>query len=347
MRNRFGLAVVVGITVTAVGALATGCGSSGSPSVAGAPQQSTAPAGESTGAAPSVSPSKLISVQVGYTPLADAAVLFLATDSGIFKKHGLDVTLRAAAGPVPTTASLLSGQYQFGFLTIPGMISASLAGQKLQCVSTVDGQIPNDPAGSNLLLASAKSGVTSTSQLSGKTVAVVELSGLNYLEVRKLTDDAGAKNVKFVSIPLPQMPQALQSGRVDAGVLTTPYTTTALNAGAKKLAAPNADMFGGGTIYCFAATGKYLDDNATTAQAFRDAMTEATLYAKDHTSEAKATLVKYLKLTKENADSQVLFTNFDPTLNASSFPVIQDMMTRYGGLKGTMDTSALVWNPKP
>jgi NitT/TauT family transport system substrate-binding protein len=317
---------VVGISVAlaTAAALGSGCGGSGSQS-----------SGGSSGG--------LTTVNVGYVPFDDAAVLFLAVENGIFARHGLKVNVNPAASPTPIVASMASGQYQFGFVTTPVLINANLGGQKLQCVSVVDGQVdPNSDSAA--FVASAKSGITSIAALTGRTVGVVQLSSLNLFEVKKLTADAGATGVKYVSMPFPQMPQALEAGRVDAAVITSPFLQTALKAGAKPLAYPNSQLFPNGTVYCFAATARYLGGNAKTAQAFRDAMVESTRYAKDHLTEEKATLVKYLKLSPQEAQAQQIASNYVPELNLQSIAQIQDLMKQQNEIKSTVDPKSLIWS---
>lgn len=319
---------VVGISVAlaTVAALAAACGSSGS------------------GSAASSKSGDLTKIDVGYVPFDDDAVLFLAKEKGIFAKHGLDVTLHQAAAPTPIVASMVSGQYQFGFITIPVLINANLGGQKMQCVSVVDGQVdPNSDSAA--FVASAKSGITTIGQLTGKTIGVVQLSSLNLFEAKKLVGDAGATNVKYVAIPFPQMPQALADGRLDAALITSPFVQIALKAGAKTLAHPNSQLFPNGTVYCFGATASYLSGNAKSAQAFRDAMNESTLYAKTHLSEEKATLVKYLKLSPEEAQAQKIASNYVPELNVQSISDIQDLMKQQGAIKSTVDPPSMVWSP--
>lgn len=285
----------------------------------------------------------LTTVNLGYVPFDDDAVLFLAVEKGIFAKHGLKVNLHEAASPSPIVASMASGQYQFGFVTTPVLINANLAGQKVQCVSVVDGQVDpkSDSAG---FVASPKSGITSLAGLSGKKIGVVQLSSINLFAAKKLASDAGSSGMQFVAIPFPQMPQALASGRIDAAVVTSPFLQTALKAGAKVLAYPNSKLFPNGTIYCYGATSKYLAGNGKTAQKFQASINEATTYAKTHLTEEKATLVKYLKLSSADAQKQKIASNYVPKLNEASIAGIQTLMKDQGAIKSTLDPKSLIWS---
>lgn len=296
----------------------------------------------SSDAGSSASGGGLTDVTVGIVPFTPNAVLFLAQKKGIFKKHGLNVTTESAAAPTPIVASMVAGKEQFGFLTTPVLINASAQGTGVQCVSPIDGQIAPDRDAS-ALVAAKNSGIKSVKDLGGKTVAVVQLSSINLIGAQKLITDAGAKGTKYVAMPFPQMPQALADGRVDAAVITSPYVETALKAGAVALAHPSSDLWPDGTIYCYAATAGYLKSNPKVAKEFQDAMVEAINYTKGHEDEAKATLVDGLKLSPQDAQAQVIPSNFVPKINTDSIASIEQAMSDQGVLPKKVDPKTLVW----
>jgi NitT/TauT family transport system substrate-binding protein len=272
-------------------------------------------------------------------------VLFLAMQKGMFQKRGLNVTVEPAASPVPVVASLVSGKAQFGFVTTPVLINANREGTPVKCVSPVDGQVSPDRDAS-ALVASPKSGIKSLGDLSGKTVAVVQLASINLIGAKKLIEDAGSKGTEYIAMPFPQMPQALADGRVDAAVITSPYVETALSAGAVKLASPSSQLFPTGTIYCYAATTQYLSANPKIARGFHDAVEESILYSKDHEDEAKATLVEHLGLSPEQARAQIIPSNYVPKINLQSIAAIQDLMRQQGSIDKTVDPADTVWQPQ-
>jgi NitT/TauT family transport system substrate-binding protein len=288
---------------------------------------------------------ELTDVTVGIVPFSPNAVLFLAMQNGMFEKRGLDVSVEPAASPIPVVASLVSGQAEFGFVTTPVLINANREGTPVQCVSPVDGQVSPD-RDSSALVAAADSGIDSLDDLSGKTVAVVQLASINLIGAKKLIDDAGATGTEYIAMPFPQMPQALADGRVDAAVITSPYVETALDAGAVTLASPSSDLFPTGTIYCYAATAQYLSENPEIARSFQEAVEESILYSKDHEDEAKATLVEHLELSPEQARAQVIPSNYVPEINLDSISAIQDLMRQQGSIDSTIDPADTVWQPQ-
>ena len=317
-------------SLAVVAVLAVACGSSSTPA---ADKTSGSGAGE------------LTEVTVNIVPFTPNAVMFLAMENGTFKKHGLKVTIARAASPVPVVASLVSGKSNFGFVTTPVLINANRQGTAIKCVAPIDGQVSPERDAS-ALVASKASGITSLKDLAGKKVAVVQLASINLIGAKKLIEDAGAKGTQYVALPFPQMPQALAAGQVDAAVITSPYVETALKAGAVELAAPSSDLFPTGTIYCYAATAKYLDEKPALAKAFQDAMVESITYAGTHEDEAKATLVKYLELTPEQATAQVIPSNYVPKINLDSIGKIQDLMKAQGMITNTVSPADLVWVSK-
>jgi NitT/TauT family transport system substrate-binding protein len=303
----------------------------------------TTEAGEDSGGG---SGSQLTPVNIGYVPYADDVALFLAKEKGIFKKHGLDVTLTPAQSPTAVVASMVSGQQQFGFITTPVLINANAQGTPLNCVSTVDGQQTSDPNHDGTALVAAEgSGIESVEDLAGKTVAVVQLASLNAVDMQALAleSNMAPDSFEMIQLPFPQMPAALAEGRVQAAVIVSPFLQLALDDGAQVISHPNVELFGGGTVVCFAATTQYIEEDPDTVEAFHAAMTEATVYAKSHQKEAKATLPKYLEVTPEQAQMQILSTNFDPALDLKSIEKMQSYMEELGLVSETVDPSDLVW----
>lgn len=281
-------------------------------------------------------------VTVNIVPFTPNAVLFLGMEKGMFAKRGIEIELQRSASPVPVVASLLAEQADFGFVTTPVLINANREGTPVKCVAPVDGQISAE-RDSSALVAPAGSGIDSLDDLTGKSVAVVQLASINLIGAKKLIEDAGATGTEYIAMPFPQMPQALADGRVDAAVITSPYLETALDAGAVPLAHPSSDLWPGGTVYCYAATAQYLEENAQVAHGFQDAMAEAIRYAKDHEDEALATLVEQLDLTPEQAQAQIIPTNYVPEVNLDSIATIQDLMAQQGAIDSTVDPAELVW----
>ncbi len=340
-----GTRYAIGALLAATAGAASGCSSS---STSSSPPAGAASSGGGAAASSSSAPGTVTNVTLGYVPYSDDASLFYAQDSGIFKKHGLNVTFVPQASPVAVEASMASGTEQFGFITTPVLVNLNSKGVNVKCVSSVDGNQPSNSANDSTVLVAAKgSGIKSIKDLAGKNVAEVQLTSLNSLAVMVLAKKAGIdpSSIHQIAIPFAQMPAALAQGRVQAAVIVAPFTQTALSDGATVLTHPNVDLFPNATVTCLDAMGSYLTANPTIASEFRAAMNESIAYSKTHQSEVKQTLVKGLSLTPAVAAKQTLATDFDPTLNPASITLIEGYMKQYGQITSEPPASSMIWNP--
>jgi NitT/TauT family transport system substrate-binding protein len=341
----------VGVLLAATALAASACSSSSSSPAtqAGTASSGAAGASASGGAGGSAGASgSVTNVTLGYVPYSDDASLFYAQSSGIFKKHGLNVTFVAQASPVAVEASMASGTEQFGFITTPVLINLNSKGVNVKCVSSVDGSEPSNPADDSTVLVAAKgSGVTSVKDLAGKNVAEVQLTSLNSLAVEILAKQAGIDptSIHQIAIPFPQMPAALAQGRVQAAVIVAPFADTATSEGATVLTHPNVDLFPNGTVTCLDAMSSYLSANPTVAAEFRAAMNESIAYSQTHEAVVKQTLVKGLSLPSAVAAKQILATNWNPALNTASITMIENYMKQFGVITSEPPASSMVWNP--
>jgi NitT/TauT family transport system substrate-binding protein len=332
------------LAVTAVAAAAC----SSSPSSSSAPPASTSTSTSSTSATASSSAAAVTNVTLGYVPYSDDASLFYAVDSGIFRQHGLNVTLVPQASPVVVEASMASGTEQFGFVTTPVLINLNSKGVGIKCVSSVDGSQPSNPADDSTVLVAAKgSGITSVKDLAGKNVAEVQLSSLNSLAVMVLAKQAGINpaSIHQIAIPFAQMPAALAQGRVQAAVIVAPFADTATGEGATVITHPNADLFPNATVTCLDAMSSYISANPTVISEFRAAMDQSIAYSQTHQSVVKQTLVKGLSLTPAVAAAQILATNWNATLNPASITLIEGYMKEFGLITTEPPASSMIWNP--
>ena len=219
-----GTRYAIGALLAATAVAASGCSSS---STSSSPPAGAASSGGGAAASGSSAPGTVTNVTLGYVPYSDDASLFYAQDSGIFKKHGLNVTFVPQASPVAVEASMASGTEQFGFITTPVLVNLNSKGVNVKCVSSVDGNQPSNSANDSTVLVAAKgSGIKSIKDLAGKNVAEVQLTSLNSLAVMVLAKKAGIdpSSIHQIAIPFAQMPAALAQGRVQAAVIVAPFT---------------------------------------------------------------------------------------------------------------------------
>lgn len=166
--------------------------------------------------------------------------LFLAKDGGYYQKHGLDVTLTFGVMPAPV-AMLTAGEAQ--------MVNSSLE-QMMQAASK-DGSMVLIGSALNrgVFALMAKKEIGSIKDLKGKKIAVGTVGDAPYGYLVDLLSKSGlsARDVQWIPVgtDVSGRAAALQSGRVDATLLTAPAYFKVEEAGFKTLAnlAEHPDIF--------------------------------------------------------------------------------------------------------
>jgi ABC-type nitrate/sulfonate/bicarbonate transport system substrate-binding protein len=157
--------------------------------------------------------------------------LFLAKDGGYYQKYGLDVTL--TFGVMPTgVAMLASGEAQ--------MVNSSL--EQLMQAASKDGSMVLIGSALNrgVFALMAKKDINSIKELKGKKIAVGQVGDAPYGYLVDLLGKSGlkARDVEWIPVgtDVSGRVAALQSGRVDATLLTAPAYFKVEEAGFKTLA---------------------------------------------------------------------------------------------------------------
>jgi ABC-type nitrate/sulfonate/bicarbonate transport system substrate-binding protein len=145
--------------------------------------------------------------------------LFYGIEKGYFKDAGIDVQIVKVATGAASVAAVASGQADIGWSATSVPMFARSNGVKVKIFLTANQEGPPDHFGTHLDV-SGRSGVTSFSQLKGKTVMINAFGTAGELAIRERLQAAGIgwDEVKKVVVPFPQMPAALQLGNADLAV---------------------------------------------------------------------------------------------------------------------------------
>jgi NitT/TauT family transport system substrate-binding protein len=230
-RQRIGPALLL-----AVGLL-TGCASAPTaPSAArapAAPDSSTsaapAPAQAALAAAPTSAPAAPVPIRIAFSQVAAAfAPVWIANDQGLFKKYGLDAEVVNLAKPVDIQ-SLVSGDVQ---ITVDGSaaIDAIAGGANLTYIAV--------PLPVYTQAVFGQPGIQTLGDLVGKTVGVTSQGGSSDNALRTLLAREGVEQAQINIVYLREdaaILAALQSGTVQAAILTSPNTLRAREAGMREI----------------------------------------------------------------------------------------------------------------
>src|SRR5687767_2653930 len=216
-------------------------------------------------------------VNVGVIAILDVAPIYLGNKQGFFKKRNIDLTLTTAQGGAAIVPAVVGGQYQFGFSNVVSLLLAQSRGLPLKVVSNGNNSTGVDGQDFGSVLVKGDSPIKSAADLAGKSVAVNTLQNIVDTTVRASIRKGGGNpgTVKFVELAFPDMPAALQSGRVDAAFMVEPFQSTARAQGARSVASSYVDAAPNLTVAVYFTSNQMISTNPDLVKRFTEAMKES------------------------------------------------------------------------
>jgi NitT/TauT family transport system substrate-binding protein len=296
----------------------------------------------SSSRAPSASTTKLekTNLVVGALPAESMTPMYVAEQRGIFKAHGLHVTIKTITSTDQTVPDLTHGALDIAGGQITTFISAQAKGLgSFRVLASGLALAPHV----NEIMVKPSSGITSPSDLKGKTIAVNAITGDGELLTDALLADYNLKPsaVSYKVIPFGDMQAALAAGDVDAAYVTEPYATEMEQGlGATALADLDQGAGQGLLIGGFTATTAWVAKYPHTAAAFTASIEEASSLAdSDLTADQKA-FEKYLDVQAQVATVMAVGT-FPTSVSNAQLTQVGDLMSEFGELKTGFGVQAL------
>jgi NitT/TauT family transport system substrate-binding protein len=221
---------------------------------------------------------------------------WIAREGGIFNKHGLEVEVIATPTGVEGMNALIAGEVQFLQISGGTTASAALGGADVTVVGTT-----LDALVQSLM---ARPEIEKAEQLKGKALGItrfgtsIDVGGRLALRHFGLVPE---KDVAIVQVGgMESMVTALQTNRIQAGILSYPAITQALKLGNRVL----LDVASLGIPYAFTGMttrGRLIREDADLVRRYMMAQTEAIARAKRDKSFALKVMGKYLRTTNPAA----------------------------------------------
>ncbi|HXG53547.1 MAG TPA: ABC transporter substrate-binding protein [candidate division Zixibacteria bacterium] len=230
-------------------------------------------------------------IRVIYSAIGSSqSPLWIATEAGLFRKHGLDVELLYVAGGSRAAQVTVAGEAPVAMFNGGAVIGANLAGAELV----------NIAAGMNVLPFFLVAGpeVRQLEDLKGKKVAITRFASATDFALRFAAEKWPARPDRdFTVFQLggqPEMMAALKSGAVQAAMLNAEFTILARREGYRDLAdvAAMGLAFPGSGLN---TTRSFIRGRRDTALRVLRAYTEAVYYGRTQKKPTVAVLAKYLK----------------------------------------------------
>jgi NitT/TauT family transport system substrate-binding protein len=295
--------------------------------------------GDSTAAAGDGGCAEMTTINVGTLPITSSAAFLLGVDKGFFEEEKLAVETEFAQSGAALVPAVLSGQYQFGFSNNLSLLLAHSRGLPVRIVRSAN-SADSDPAPSQeALVVSNESGITGLEQLEGKTIAVNSLNNSPHISVLVTLKEAGVdtSKVKFVELGFPDMPLAVQEGRVDAADISEPFLREALENGGVDLAHPYRVVEQDQHLSSWFTIQPYIGQNQCVVDAFARAVDKSNSYAREHTDEVREFVPSYLEVDPETAQAMAMPRYPEGTPKIESLQQLADYAAEFGFVQSAPD----------
>ena len=260
-----------------------------------------------------LSQAQMTRLNVGYSAIsADQLPAWVAKDSGIFAKNGLDVELIFFTGGSTAILALVSGDVPITQVSGPGLVSSALAGSDSVFVAAGITSL-------NYVLM-GKPGTKTIEQLKGGTLAISRFGSATDSIARFALKKVGltvGKEVTLVQVGSgPARLDALQTGKVTAAVINPPSSFIAEKRGMAVL----ADVAQMGLVFQHtgaATTKKYIRENHDIVRRYVRAHVEA---VHKMWTDKDATVRALGKYMGGNLDRDILEKSRDNVMTEALYP---------------------------
>jgi NitT/TauT family transport system substrate-binding protein len=261
----------------------------------------------------------------------------VAKEQGFFQKRGIDATLTRIALASNMPAALVSKYIDIGVSTGPNLLQAAEGGLDLVAIAGATRAIKDAPIIS--LLARQGLAVAGAQDLKGRKVGVPGFNSLIDVMLRKWLRDRrlAPADVTLIEAPLPQMPDLLKSGTLDAVAAVEPIRTRIVASGAGAIAIEFFAEVNPDALAAFwAARRDWASSNRTAVAAFREALAEGMAYVAANPDQAREIEKKYLGFNSPQFPKYVI------ELRSEDFAFYLAVGQELGLLKTQIDVASLI-----
>jgi NitT/TauT family transport system substrate-binding protein len=275
--------------------------------------------------------SEVTTVTVGTLPIANAAPMYLGMEKGFFEAEGLKLKPQVGEGGAALIPALVSGDAQFAFVGVIPAITAVAQQVPIKIVTSSDDAAATEEEDWQTLVVPKGSAIEGVEDLPGKTIAVNALRGLAEVVISRSLEKQGVdyRAVKLLEVPFPEMPAALEQGRVDAALLTEPFLSAVLAEGGTQIDAPSVETLPNFPNGVYVAAEEYIAEDGDVVDRFERAMNKSLEYADANPEEVRRIIPTYTE-TPEEAAQKLRLPVFDPELDREGIELEADLTAKYG-----------------
>jgi NitT/TauT family transport system substrate-binding protein len=299
-------------------------------------------AGLATGAVPAPVRAAT-SLRLATLPIDGTALAYYAKDLGYFQDAGIDVTIESISNGAVITSAVISNSIDIGWSNIISLAAAYKRGLPVVIIGA--GGIHTRGSLATQLMVRKDSPIRTARDLAGKVIGCTGLANVGQLAPELWIDQNGGQSstVKFIEVPLPQLPAALEQNRVDAAWLAEPYIKAAEPI-ARTLATCFDNVAPRWMLGAWFTTPAWASAHRDAVASFARVMTKTATWANANQRQSALILAKYLNLPPAMLQSMHRITYGTRPEAAQIQPVI-DLAARYGAIAAPFPAQELMYSP--
>lgn len=280
-------------------------------------------------------------IRIAMTKSVPALGVWVAQVQGYFEDHEVAVETEEISTTVAAQVpSLLGRQYDIAQMTPPDLIQSAEGGID---VVTVSAGYLNQPGDDGVLIvASKESGISSAQDLVGKRIAAPSLNGnVNIASMYWLASEGvDPKDVEVVAAGVPNMPDLLDAGQVDAAEGVIPFGGLMASQGVE-VAAP-VDALGDRVQMSFWASDRaWAEANSPAIERFRAALDDASQWIQENPDDAVDLLLANTDVPDEY-EQFIKIPEFSTEITAEDLEVWNNAMNTVTGFTTDIPMEQLV-----
>jgi nitrate/nitrite transport system substrate-binding protein len=220
---------------------------------------------------------------IGFIPIACSIPILVAESAEIYKKYGLNVTLKKMPNWAAVRESAIAGELDAYHMLSPMPIAISLGlGSsafpiKLASIENVNGQ-------SIAVAMKHKDKVKGAADFKGMTIGIPFPYSMHNLLIRYYLASGGLnpdKDVKLEIVPPPDSVAKMAAGQIDAFLMPDNFGQRAIFEKVGFIHMLTKDLWNGHPCCSFAASQKWIDANPNTFRTINKSIIEGAAYADD------------------------------------------------------------------
>jgi len=245
-------------------------------------------------------------LSLGVLPVEAAAGAYYASQLGSFAKAGLDVTMTSLGNTPSIVAAVVGGSLDIGYTTIDSVASIHAHGVPLVVIAPATDYIDPLTTKTAGILVRPDSTFRTAKDLNGKTIAVPALHSLGTTAASAWIDQNGgdSSTIKYVEIPFPAEPAALNTARVDAIFEVEPFFGSAAKDNRVLLYGYNA-IAKHFMLNLWITTPAWAKANADLVSRFVSVIHQTAVWANRNHDQSAALLAKFTNIPVETIGAMV------------------------------------------